>query len=543
MFQEWRGRTLPQLLEYSALTWPNNIAIRGNDGETTYAELAKNVENVKQALQIAGVRPGDQVAHLMSVGTSWIELFFAVTAIGARLVPFNLTWVGDEIVRGLDMTDSRVLVTGLSHRDVNLVDRIAPVLADLEIKDRSQAALPSLSNVIFNGQPSRESRWPNLPALKRQAAATTLEDVPSPKPDDIALLLLTSGSTSFPKPALLTHEAMLCGIASFADGMEAHERDTFLLCTPNYHVGGIIAMALSLMRGATVRLMDWFAPEEAMQIIDKEKISLFWGFDTHYLEMRRHPSYENYDISSITRTMSGSNPATFDKIYEMGFQHIGSLYGSTEYMGSQTYFPYRDRFDLERMKHSNGRVTSGEIRIIDPETGKEVPPGELGEICARGPSLFKGYYKMPEETADCFDKDGFFHSGDYGFIDEAGYLYYRGRYKEMVKTGGENVATLEVEMFLRSEIPGLQRVLVCGTPHSKWGEAVTALIELAPDTMLTATDVLQACRGKLAGYKIPKRVFFVSKESWNISPTGKLDVKGAKALALKLLERAPDADT
>lgn len=539
MYQEWRGGTLSRMLEYSARNWPDNVAVRDDQGATTYAELAENVQRTKQGLLAAGIRPGDHVAHFMSVGTSWIELFFAVTAIGARLVPLNLTWVDDEIVRGLDMTDARHLVTGITHRGESLLDRIAPVLVELEKADKSNSALPKLEQVILTEPVAGQKRWPDLVSLS--ASATTAQDVSPPKPDDIALLLLTSGSTSFPKPAMLTHEAILAGVASYADGLEAGARDVFLHCTPNYHVGGINTMGLTLMRGATLRLMDWFVPEEAMRIIDREKVSLFWGFDTHYLEMRRHPNYGKYDLSSVTRTMSGSNPATFDKIHEMGFGHIGGLYGSTEYMGSQAFFPYRDRFDVERMKYSNGRATSGEIRIIDPDTGKAVGPGDMGEICARGPCLFKGYYKMPDETAECFDEDGFFHSGDYGFMDGAGYLYYRGRYKEMVKTGGENVATLEVEMFLRTEIAGAQRVLVCGTPHSKWGEAVTALIELAPGYELTEKDVREACKGKIAGYKIPKRVFFVPKESWEISPTGKLNVKAAKSLALALLSDADDS--
>ena len=239
-----------------------------------------------------------------------------------------------------------------------------------------------------------------------------------------------------------THQSMLCGICNYADGLEAGEADTFLHTTPNYHVGGIISMCIPILRGGTSRLMSWFDPEEAMKLIESDPVTLFWGFDTHFAMMRNDPSYEKYSLSSIKRTMSGSNPATFDAIYNMGFEHVGSLYGTSESMGGSTYFPYRDRFDLERMKQSNGRPTSGDVRIISQDTGKEVPVGEPGEICVNGPSLFKGYYNLPEETEKCIDADGFFHTGDYGWVDADGYVYYRGRYKEIIKTGGENVSML-----------------------------------------------------------------------------------------------------
>jgi fatty-acyl-CoA synthase len=233
--------------------------------------------------------------------------------------------------------------------------------------------------------------------------------------------------------------------------------------------------------------------------------------------------------------MSGSNPATFDAIYGMGFGHVGSLYATSETAGCTAFFPYRDRFDVERMKQSNGRVTSGEIRIVSQETGEPVPTGEPGEICMKGPSVFQGYYNMPEETARCFDADGFFHSGDLGWFDADGYLYFRGRYKEIIKTGGENVSMSEVEMWLTSEIPGVIRAVICGTPDEKWGESITALIEADPAFDLTEQKVRDACRGRIAGYKIPKRVYFVGHETWKITPTGKLDRRTAQETALALI--------
>lgn len=541
MFQEWRSQTLPGVLEYSAENWPDNVAVRSGDEAITFTELRNRVRSAALALHHLGVRPGDHVAYMMSVSTRWVEVFFATLSLGAKLVPLNLTWVGEEIRQGLKLTDAKYLLIGAQHRGEDLVAKFAEALPELSRNKSRECAFSDipLKSVVVTGELA--SVPPFAFHFERILEEVMCAEWPpqgyaAPGPDDEGLLLLTSGTTSFPKPVIHTHQSMLCGICNYADGLEAGKSDTFLLTTPNYHVGGIISMCIPILRGGTSRLMHWFDPEEAMRLIQNDPVTLFWGFDTHFAMMRNHPSYGKYDLSSIRRTMSGSNPATFDAIYEMGFEHVGSLYGTSESMGGSTYFPYRDRFDFERMKQSNGRPTSGEVRIISQDTGQEVAAGEPGEICVNGPSLFKGYYNMPEETAKCFDEDGFFHTGDYGWVDADGYLYYRGRYKEIIKTGGENVSMLEVEMFLQSEVPGVRKAVICGTPDEKWGEAITALIEADPEAGLTEEKVKEGCRGRLAGYKIPKRVFFVGNESWKITPTGKLDRFSARDTALALIE-------
>jgi fatty-acyl-CoA synthase len=462
----------------------------------------------------------------MSANSQWLEVFFAALRLRAVVVPFNLTWTADEIAQGIRLTETTVLLFAPEHRGEDLIARVVPLL------DRPEA-IPSLRTLAVTRGPSIAGRYESLDELAERPGDAVDDREPNGRcrPDDVALLLLTSGSTSFPKPAIHTHETILCGTASYADGLEAKAEDVLLHCTPNYHVGGMLTACLALMRGATLRVMPVFDPDEAMRLIETDRVTLFWGFDTHFLMMKTAPSYGTRDLSSISRTMVGANPATFDKIREMGFSHLGSLYGSTEYMGSQTYFPYRDRHDFERMRASNGRPTSGEIRIADPESGAWLAPEQMGEICVRGPALFKGYYKLPEATAQCIDADGFFHSGDLGYLDADGYLYFRGRIKEMVKSGGENVSALEVETFLMSEIQGVDRAMICGTPHEKWGEAVTAVLQVSPGTSWTAEDIVEQCRGRLAGYKIPKRVVFFGADDWKVTPTGKLDRKAATALA------------
>lgn len=547
MFQEWRGQTFERMIDYSARNWPENVALRSGDEAITFAELQRRIRLVSLALHRQGVRPGDHVAYMMSVSVRWVEVFFAALYLGAKLVPLNLTWVGEEIAQGLRLTDAKYLLIGSTHRGDDLVAKLTAALPELSQCEPGQCAVHGLplSSVIVTGEKGSVPSFAfHLEHLIDEAGREQWppQGYTPPRPEDEALLLLTSGTTSFPKPVIHTHESMLCGICNYADGLEATQSDTFLHTTPNYHVGGIISMCIPIIRGGTSRLMNWFDPGEAMRLIESDPVTLFWGFDTHFAMMRNHPSYGAHRLTSITRTMSGSNPATFDAIYDMGFKHVGSLYGTSESMGGASFFPYRDRFDVERMKQSNGRPTAGEIRIVSQETGQEVPTGQPGEICVRGPSLFKGYYNMPEETERAFDADGFFHTGDYGWVDADGYLYYRGRYKEIIKTGGENVSMLEVEMFLTAQIPGVRRAVICGTPDEKWGESITALIEADPRFELTEQKVRDACRGRLAGYKIPKRVFFVGGETWKITPTGKLDRRAAQAEVLALIGASGDSE-
>ena len=530
MFQEWRGQTFVDVLDYAGRTWPEGVAVSDGDRSWTYAALRARVREVACGLAALGVRHGDHVAYLMGVGIGWVETYFAALRLGAVLVPLNLVWEPRELAHALRATKSNFVIAGERHRGVALLDRITSAL-HMMFDDTAGADHVMPTVISFEGS-GNDNGVQSLSVAVERADGELDGCHPFPGPEECALLLMTSGSTSFPKPAIHSHQSMLAGIASYADGLEIGAGDAFLHTTPNYHVGGIITMVAPLLRGARVRLMNWFDPAEAMRWIAEDKITLLWGFDTHFAMMRQDESYGRYDLSSVTRTMVAANPGSFDAIRDMGFGHVGSLYGSTEYMGSQSFFPYRDRFDTVRMKQSHGRPMSAEIRIVDPKSGNECSAGIAGEICVRGPALFGGYFGMPDETARCMDDEGFFHSGDIGWVDEDGYVYYQGRFKEMIKTGGENVSALEIEAFLTAAVPAIRRVIVCGTPHDKWGEAVTALIESEPEAELGERDVIDACRGQLAGYKIPKRITFVDPSDWVITPTGKLDRRIAQRIAL-----------
>lgn len=537
MYQEALGQTVNRMLDHSVLLWGDREALAFQDERLTYLQLRRRVAAMTAGLESIGVGRGDKVAFLLGVTTDWAVLSYAAWRLGAVVVPLNLTWVGPEIEQGLSLTDADVLVVTDDFRGVDHVATLIDQLDGLSGSAPGAVAcprLPRLRTVITSSKSGKTYPFAyDLGRLQSDGAAydpeqftRTSAEVGS---DSEAIVLLTSGTTSFPKPVVHTHQSLLVGVAGYADGLEAGEQDSMLIIAPNYHVAGYLTLLMPHLRGAVVHLLEFYDPGAALEVIERERISMIFGFDVHFLMLKRHPQYAMYDISSITRTMIGSSPGSFEEIKDMGITHQGNIYGSSEYVASQSYFPYRDRHDEERMRLSHGRPMLGtEIRIVDPATGAALGPDQPGEICFRGPALFKGYHNMPEETAAAIDADGFFHSGDYGWTDSAGYLYYRGRYKETIKSGGENVSAQEVELFLEMEIPWVQKAMVVPVPDPKWGEAVTAVVELQPGADGSAEDIRDFCRGKLAGYKIPKQVVFVGSEDWVSTPTGKLD-RGAMA--------------
>jgi fatty-acyl-CoA synthase len=285
----------------------------------------------------------------------------------------------------------------------------------------------------------------------------------------------------------------------------------------------------ALMRGCSVYVNE-FVPDEIIQIIQEEKISQFGGFDAHFNAIQNHPDFKKYDLSSVKFILLAVGPEWYDKIDDIfpGAQIIAHHYGFTEGTGV-SQMPHET--DYEVRKYTNGRPWPGiEVKVVDPATGQTRPPNEAGEICLRGWSRLQEYYKNPEENRKAIDSDGFFHSGDYGWMDEKGNLAYRGRYKMMIKTGGENVSEREVEMFLEG-LPGIRSVQVIGLPDPTWGEAVTAVIEKSAGAELTKEEVIDYCKGKIAGFKIPKKVLFIEESQWPLLGAGKVDKNKLKKWA------------
>jgi fatty-acyl-CoA synthase len=282
--------------------------------------------------------------------------------------------------------------------------------------------------------------------------------------------------------------------------------------------------------------MEHYKAEQAMRLIERHQVNTMWGFDTHFLAIRRHELYGMFDLSSLEKTWVGSQPGSFDEIKSLGVSWQGNIYANSECAACGTFYPYRLREDEFHMKHSHGLPVPGsEIVIVDPETHEHLGPNEKGEICIRGPQLFLGYYNLPEETAKAFMEEGLHRTGDYGWVDEDGFVYYSGRYKEMLKSGGENVSVAEVEQTLVLETPWVSQAMVVGLPDPKWGEKIVALIQLRADVDVSPEQLRLRCKEVMAGYKVPKEFVFVTEDQWVVTPTGKFDRKALRRFAAACL--------
>lgn len=538
MFYEWSGRNLPQTFDRTAAVFADNEALVAGERRLSYRELQSHVFQFAKGLQECGIGAGSTVAAILDNSYEFAVAVLALHRLGAVMVPLNLTWTAREFLQSFALTDPDALITLEEFRGNAVLQGLKDALPELLQGQPGTLTLegaPTLRTVItVRARPTSyaqtfEEVFSLGANFDRDAMIALAGEV---KPDDPVLYLPTSGSTGFPKPVIHTHQSLLNICASYCDALQFQSDSRMLNFGTTYHVSGQVLLNLPFVRGGVCVSLPWFDPIVALATIERERITHTWGFDVHFLMMRRSEAQGSYDISTLQSAIMGSDPSTFEEIAELGIPHHANVYGSSEYLCN--LLPYVDRHDRERMHHSHGRPLEGvEQKIVNPATGERVPAGTIGEICVKGPGLFAGYYKMPEETAASFDDEGFFHTGDYAFMDDAGFTYFRGRLKDTVKTGGENVSAKEVELFLQTETPYVLMAQVFGVPDSKWGEAVTAVIELRSGVDVTEQELRDFCRGKLAGYKIPKRFIVIERDEWAITPTGKVDKQAMRRLTLE----------
>jgi fatty-acyl-CoA synthase len=334
-------------------------------------------------------------------------------------------------------------------------------------------------------------------------------------------ILWTSGSTAFPKAAVIPHRSPLLSGYAYAAALRTGPDDSWINFFPFFHSGGLCMIVMhALAAGCRLRLMPaGFEPGEAIRIIRDERITRCGGFDVFWNRMRAHPDWADADFSSVGACTMGGNLRTYDLLESLGIRLIVTAYASTEASLASVTTP--DETERETRMLANGTPTVGtEIIVVDPETGRTVPCGEPGEICVRGPLTFIGY--DGSDVHSDFDSDGFFHSGDHGWIDADGRIWFRGRYKMMVKSGGENISCKEVEIALETLVSEVRSAQVVGVPDDEWGEVAVAFVELDTDAPLDEASVRTRLRSQLAAFKIPKRFYVVERGAWPVTATGKV---------------------
>ena len=516
--REWVDKTLWESLKEAAGENYNRIAVIFKDQKLTYGDFLKRVERLAIGLLKLGVKKGDKVSIWCPNCPEWLVAKFAIALIGGALVPISTRFRISELNHVLKNSDSTSIIIGEEILNINFVEMIHEILPEIEIHEAGKIEskkFPLLKNIICVGESKYKGIFPYGVVENGgddSSYQSELEKIRnSVLIDDVVNILYTSGTTGLPKGVMLTHK-LLSNAFYVGEELQLTPKDKLLLYLPFNHCFGLHnGVCGSITHGSTIILMDYFDAETSLKLIEEHKVTVLFGVPTMYLMQIDHPNFSHYDISSLRAGMIGGAGAPASMIQEiMDKMRITliSTYGMTETSCAVTQTRYRDSAEL--ISKTVGMLLPHlEMKIMGPDKS-QLPPNIEGEICIKGPSVTKGYYNNIEETKKLIDEEGWIHSGDLGTVDERGYYRITGRLKDLIIRGGENIAPSEIENFLYQH-PDIQQTQVVGIPDEKFGEAIAAVIILKAGRSLTAEDVINFCKGKIASYKVPSVVKFVSE--------------------------------
>ncbi len=518
--------TFSDVLDTMAEKYPDQYAFKYPtlDYTRTYEQFRRDVDECAAALISLGVKAGDHVAVWATNVPQWFITFWATTKIGAVLVTVNTAYRIHEIEYLLKQSDTHTLVMIEYCKDINYKEIIQELCPELEILEPGKPLysknLPFLRNIVtvdFDMQGcltweqmlSRSSLVPREEVRRRASLV---------KPDDVCNMQYTSGTTGFPKGVMLTHRNIVNNGKTIGDRMDLSTADRMMIQVPMFHCFGmVLSMTSTMTHGGTLCPIPYFSPKSSLACVNDEKITCFNGVPTMFIAMFNHADFAKTDFSHIrTGIMAGANcPADLMRraSVEMNMREIISVYGQTEASPGCTMGEVNE--DLDHRVETVGSAFPGvECKIIDPETGDELPDGESGEFVARGFNIMKGYYKMPEATAQAIDKDGWLHSGDICMRTPDGYYKVTGRLKDMIIRGGENLYPREIEEFYLTN-PKVRDVQVVGVPDERYGEECCAWIILHKGETADENEMKEFGYASIARHKVPKYFMFVNEFPMN----------------------------
>ncbi|WP_242904324.1 AMP-binding protein [Actinomadura terrae] len=506
-------------------------AIVSAQGTITYAELDAEVTAVRAALAAAGVGRGDHVAVCLGNGPRWVSLFVAIGSLGAVTVPVNTRLRADEIAYVLRQSRAKLLFTAdrfLSSEFCAMLRQICPGI-DKALPD---PALPDLKDVVVLGAdvPSAARSWEEFLAVD----APPVE--PCSAPGDVLLIQYTSGTTSYPKGVLLTHRNM-CADAFFSGarlGLRAGDR--FHSARPFFHAAGSTLSVLACLQHVTTLVtMDRFEAGEALRLMEAERCTHFSGNDTIALMLLDHPDRPGRKLS-LRGAWAAASPGIVRRIIdELGATECVVGYGLSEASPNVAQSAWWEPEDVR----ASGRMLPEpgvEVRLRDPETGREVPTGEVGEILVRGWNVMQGYFEMPDETAAALSPGGWLSTGDLGRLGPDGRLEFVGRAKDLIRVGGENVSPTEVEDCLHRH-PKIKQAAVVGVPDARLIEVPFAFVVLTEGREAEPEEILGWARERLAGFKAPRHLRVVAGfEEFGMTASSKVQKRHLAEHARRLLE-------
>ena len=512
-----RSRTLPDLLGEMSLRQVDRELAVGGEARLTYAQARIEVRRLAKGLHHLGVRRGDKVALLMENRIEWILVDFAVTLLGATLVPLS-TWSRPrELGYVLNHCDATTFITVRRFLGQDYLAMLQ------EIGGPGSAALPRLRRVVTAGAEwsADTVRLEDLGALGAAVGDDVLDAAQrAVSPDDVGYILYTSGTTSTPKGVQLRHRGLIENPWNIGERQHLGPDDRMWMGISLFWSFGCLNAMLAVMtHGGCLVLQDQFDAGRALELIERERCTVYYGTPNVALALWEHPDRPRRDLSSLRTGAAIGPPPAMQMVMDLGARQVCNVYGLTECYGNSNVTDADDPVDVRL--HSVGRPLPGmEIRIVDRDTRRPLPPGEVGEILIRG-HLTPGYYKDPERNRAAFDAEGFFLSGDLGALDADGRLYFRGRIKEMVKTGGINVAPLEVEEVLLAH-PSVEQAHVIGLPDPRREEILAAVVVLKDGSDATEDELRSHCRKALAAFKVPQHFRIARRPDLPVTATGKV---------------------
>lgn len=538
-------KTLADWLEYWAEKTPDKeyIVYSDRDLRFSWKKFNERVDNMAKGLIAIGVGRGSNVGIWAQNVPDWLTFLYATAKIGAVAVTVNTNYRSEELQYLLKNSDMHTLCMTDGVPGSNYTDIIYNLLPELKLVQRGKMRserFPKLKNVIYIGHEKYRGMYNTAEILllgnnqpdnefKRLRSLTSCHDVVN--------MQYTSGTTGFPKGVMLSHHNIANNGYLTGLHMNFSSDDRCCICVPLFHCFGVVlATMCCLTHGSTQVMVERFDPLVTLASVHKERCTVLHGVPTMFIAQLNHPMFDMFDVSSLrTGIMAGAlcPEELMKEVNEKMYMNLTSVYGMTETSPGMTQTRVDDPFEV-RVSTVGREYAFTEVKVIDPVTGEECPPGVAGEICCRGYNVMKGYYNNHEATAEVIDQNGFMHSGDLGIKDENGNYRITGRIKDIIIRGGENISPKEVEDFLY-KMPGIQDVQVVGVASERYGEDVGAFIVLKEGYEMSSEDVRDYCKDKIARYKVPRYLFFV--EQFPMTGSGKIQKFRLREMALEICEK------
>jgi fatty-acyl-CoA synthase len=526
------NKTIGQVIQETAARYPENPAlIHPEFGvRQNYREFYAGCRDVAKGLMASGIKRGDNVSVWSTNIPEWVYLQFSLGMIGGILVTVNTNYQSHELEYILKQSDSTTLFLMDSYRDTSFYDTVRRIIPELDVQKPGRLvskALPLMKNIIYIGKRQDTPGMLHFAKLIERGKNVTDQELDgrmnSLSDRDVINMQYTSGTTGFPKGVMLTHHNVVNNSRMVGDVMGMTDQDSLLIQVPLFHCFGCVMSTMNCAyHGSTMVILEYFDPGRALHTIAAQRCTAVNGVPTMFVAILNHPDFDRCDLSSLRTGIMAGAPCPEETMNQvrtkMHCNEIVIAFGQTESSPVMTMTRRDDPVQL-RVATVGRLLPDIEGKIIDPVSTEVLPANVQGEIVTRSACVMKGYYKMPEETAEAIDQDGWLHTGDLGEMDENGYFKVTGRIKDMIIRGGENIYPREIEEFLYKH-PKVANVQIIGMPDKKYGEQVLAAIQIKINQTATPEEFLEFCKGKIARYKIPQYWEFV--ESFPMTASGKI---------------------